>query len=75
MVIIPNPSYMPDLAPCDFGLFPKVKMKLKGLHFETVSDIQRESQAALNSIKENGFCDAFEAWRMLSLQMFPWRLF
>jgi hypothetical protein len=30
-------------------------MKLKGQHFETVSDIQRESQVVLDSIKENDF--------------------
>jgi histone-lysine N-methyltransferase SETMAR len=30
MVIIPHPLYLPDLAPCDFALFPKLKMKLKG---------------------------------------------
>jgi hypothetical protein len=53
MVIVPHPPYTPDLAPCDFALFPKLKMKLKGRHFETVSDIQRESQAVLDSIKEN----------------------
>jgi hypothetical protein len=28
-----------------------------------VSDIQRESQAVLNSIKENYFHGAFEAWK------------
>jgi hypothetical protein len=39
MVIIPHPPYLPDLAPCDFALFPKMKVKLKGRHFETVSDI------------------------------------
>jgi hypothetical protein len=38
-------------------------MKLKGRHFEIVSDIQRESQAVLNSIKENDFHSAFEAWK------------
>jgi histone-lysine N-methyltransferase SETMAR len=55
MVIIPHPPYSPDLTPYDFALFPKLKMKLKGRRFETVSDIQRESQAALDSIKENDF--------------------
>jgi hypothetical protein len=30
-------------------------MKLKGRRFETVSGIQRESQAVLDSIKENDF--------------------
>jgi hypothetical protein len=38
-------------------------MKLKGRRFETVSDIQRESQAVLDSIKENDFHGAFEAWK------------
>jgi hypothetical protein len=47
MVIIPHP--------------PKLKMKLKERHFETVSDIQRELQAVLDSIKENDFHSAFEA--------------
>jgi hypothetical protein len=63
MVIILQPSYSPDLAPCDFALFAKLKLKLKGWHFETVSNIQRESQAVLNSIKENDFHGAFEAWK------------
>jgi hypothetical protein len=38
-------------------------MKLNGRRFETVSDTQRESQAVLNSIKENDFHAAFEAWK------------
>jgi hypothetical protein len=42
-------------------LFSKLKIKLKGWSFETVSDIQTESQAVLDSIKENDFHGAFEA--------------
>jgi hypothetical protein len=61
MVIVPHPPYLPDLASCDFALFPKLKMKLKGRRFETASDIQRELQAVLDSIKENDFHGAFEA--------------
>jgi hypothetical protein len=38
-------------------------MKLKGQHFETVSDIQRELQVVLDSIKENYFHAALEAWK------------
>jgi histone-lysine N-methyltransferase SETMAR len=63
MVIIPHPPYSLDLAPCDFALFPKFKIKLKGQRFETVSNIQRELQAVPNSIKENDFHSAFEAWK------------
>jgi hypothetical protein len=63
MVILPHPLYSPDLVPCDFALFPKLKIKLKGRRFETLSDIQWESQAVLDSIKENDFHGAFEAWK------------
>jgi hypothetical protein len=63
MVIAPHPPYSPDSATCDFALFPKLKMKLKGRRLETLSDIQRESQAVLDSIKENDFHGAFEAWK------------
>jgi hypothetical protein len=38
-------------------------MKLKGRRFETVSDIQRGSQAVLDSIEENDIHGAFEAWK------------
>jgi hypothetical protein len=30
MVIVPHPPCSPDLAPCDFALFPEFKMKLNG---------------------------------------------
>jgi hypothetical protein len=38
-------------------------MQLKGRCLETVYDIQRESQAVLNGIKENDFHSALEAWK------------
>jgi hypothetical protein len=63
MVIVPHPPYLPHLAPCDFTLFPKLKMKLKGQRFETVSDIQKESKVVFDRIKENYFHSAFEAWK------------
>jgi hypothetical protein len=63
VVIVLHPPYSPDFATCDFALLPKLKIKLKGLHFKTVPDIQRELQAILDSIKENDFHGAFEAWK------------
>jgi len=38
--VIPHPPYSPDLAPCDFFLFPKMKLKLKGRRFGTTEEIQ-----------------------------------
>jgi hypothetical protein len=63
MVIVPHPPYLPDLALFDLALFPKLKMKQKGRCFETVSDIQRESQVVLDSVEEDDFHGALEAWK------------
>ena len=32
-----HPPYLSDLSPPDYFLFPKLKMKLKGLHFADVA--------------------------------------
>jgi len=34
------PPHSPDLSPPDHFLFPKLKMKLKGLHFADVAEVQ-----------------------------------
>jgi hypothetical protein len=33
MVIIPHPRYSPDIATCDFTLFPKLKIKNERMMF------------------------------------------
>jgi hypothetical protein len=39
MAVITHPQYSPDLALCDFFLFPKMKLKLKGRQFDTIEEI------------------------------------
>jgi hypothetical protein len=49
MAVIPHPPYSSDLVPCDFFLFPKMKLKLKGRRFGIIENIQAESQSAWHS--------------------------
>jgi hypothetical protein len=49
MAVMTHPPYFSDLAPRDFFLFPKMKLKLKGHRFDTIEGIQAESQRALNT--------------------------
>jgi hypothetical protein len=60
MAVIPHPPYSPDLAPCDFFLFPKMVLKLKGRRFDNIEDIQAESQRVLETLTENDFQEAFQ---------------
>jgi hypothetical protein len=49
MLSLLHPPYSQDLAPADFFLFSKMKMQLKGRHFHTVAEIQRESRTTTHS--------------------------
>jgi hypothetical protein len=62
MALIPHPPYSPDLALCDF-LFPKIKLKLKGHRFDTIEEIQAESQRMIDTLTEKDFREAFQKWR------------
>jgi hypothetical protein len=63
MAVIPHPLYSPDLATCDFLLFPKMNLKLKGRRFDTNKEIQMESQRVLNTLTEKDFQEAFQKRR------------
>ncbi|GFR64926.1 guanylate cyclase [Elysia marginata] len=39
-VVLPYPSYSPDLAPSDFYLFPKLKEHLRGNHYKRDEDVE-----------------------------------
>jgi hypothetical protein len=49
--------YLADLSPPDYFLFPKLKMKLKGLHFADVSEIQ---EAELKKVQKEEFSAGFQ---------------
>jgi hypothetical protein len=53
MAVVPHPPYSPDMAPCDFFLFPRVKSELKGCRFLDVTEIQEQSQTVLHAIPKS----------------------
>jgi hypothetical protein len=57
---LPHPPYSPDLAPCDFILFPKLKTHLKGHNFGTVENVQAAATRALNNISSEDFLHCYE---------------
>jgi hypothetical protein len=58
-----HPPYSPDLAPCDFQLFPKLKTALKDRRFSDTADIQGHATTILQSIPEEEFQKCFEQWK------------
>ena len=63
IAVIPHPPYSPDLEPCDFFQFSKLKLKLKGSWFDTIEEIQAESQQMLDTLTEKDLQEVFQKWR------------
>ncbi|GFT29117.1 putative mariner transposase [Trichonephila clavipes] len=58
-----EPPCSPDLSPCDFFLFPKLKNHLKGHHFGTLENIQTAVTDQLKVIPISDFHQCYEEWK------------
>jgi len=52
--------YSPDLSQPDYFLFPKLKMKLKGLDFADVAEIEGAITDELKKVQKEEFSAAFQ---------------
>jgi histone-lysine N-methyltransferase SETMAR len=60
VTILYHPPYSPDLSLPDYFLFPKLKIKLKGLHFAEVAEIQEAITDELKKAQKEEFLAAFQ---------------
>ena len=56
MKTVPHPPYSPDLAACDFWLFPK----LRGCQYETIEEIKEAVTKFTDTLKQENFRGAFQ---------------
>ena len=53
---VPHPPYSPDLAPCDFWLFPK----LRGCRYETIEEMKEAVTKVIEMLTQEDFHGAFQ---------------
>ena len=53
---VPQPPYSPDLAPCDFCLFPKCR----GCHYETIKEMKEAVMKIIDMLTQEDFHGAFQ---------------
>lgn len=63
VVQLRQPPYSPDVAPCDFWLFPRLKMPLIGHRFDDKETVGTNTTNALKAISKNEFQDCFQKWK------------
>ena len=53
---VPHPPYDPELAPCDFWLFPK----LRGCHYEIIEEMKEAVMKVIDMLTQVDFHEAFQ---------------
>ena len=53
---VPQPPYSPDLGPCDFWLFPK----LRGCRYETIEEMKEAVTKVIDTLKQEDFHAALQ---------------
>ena len=53
---VPHPTYSPDLALCDFWLFPK----LRGCRYETIKEMKKAVTKVIDTLTQEDFHGAFQ---------------
>ena len=60
--LLEHPPYSPDLAPCDFAIFPTLKKFMRGTHYEDILEIKQTAVLKLRSFQPSFFRNTFENW-------------
>ena len=56
--LVPHPPYSPDLALCDFALFPLLKKQLRGVRFANIAEVQNRVRLILRQTEPEVFYNA-----------------
>jgi hypothetical protein len=62
--MLEHPFYSPDLALCDFSLFPKIKFVLKGTRFQSVDAVKAKAMAVMKKLSGKDLQHCFQQWRI-----------
>ena len=57
---VPQPPYSPELAPCDFCLFLKLKEKLRGCRYKTIEEMKEAVTKVIDMLTLEDFHGAFQ---------------
>ena len=60
--VIAQPPYSPDLIPCDFFLFLKLRYPLRGTRHQSIEAIKRNSLKELKAIPAEAYKKCMDNW-------------
>lgn len=61
--LLPHPPYSPDLAPCDYFLFPNLKVWLGGKRFSSNDDVISQTKGYFEEFEGSYFLEGLKKWQ------------
>ena len=71
--VLNDPPYSPDLSPCDFFLFPRLKKMLSGNKYTSRSSLGSAFYQCLQQIPKEDYLSAFRDWVKRLQKCVLWR--
>lgn len=62
--VLEHPPYSPDLAPCDYWLFPKIKSLMKGRRFNSIEAAKTRTTELLQVLTSEDLQGCFAQWKI-----------
>ncbi|KAL2740930.1 hypothetical protein V1478_001071 [Vespula squamosa] len=62
IIELQQPPYSPDISPCDYWLFPRLKRALKGNQFNNLTDLKENVTKQLMLISKYEFEESLKNW-------------
>ena len=60
--LVTHPPCSPDLAPCDWFLFPSIKLQLKGKQFQNTEDARAFIEGVILDIPHSTWSGVIDSW-------------
>ena len=57
---VPQSPYSPDLTPCDFCSFPRLKEKLRGCRYEIIKEMKEAVTKVIDTLTQEDFYGVFQ---------------
>ena len=71
--ILEHPLYLPDMRPCNYDLFTKMKKALQGTWYNTRDELIRATERSIQKINKDGCTDGCNrtdhAWSVLEVSL------
>jgi histone-lysine N-methyltransferase SETMAR len=58
--VLVHPPYSPDMSPCDYDLFPRLKEPLRGTRFQDIPSVLCAVGCSITEINRNNLADSIQ---------------